>query len=127
MPSHVGHGLCAFVQSVQCDEILWGACESRYTSIDTLTNVTVQCQKEAWKNPLFPHKVLCSKIAKLKEQLGKRAWAQLWAEDMTTAKFLALPKRPMDTKNVEAIGRILTDLKAFKMMLSDDAPLPTRK
>lgn len=87
---------------------------------------STQCQKEAWKNPLFPHKVLCSKIAKLKEQLGKKAWAQLWTEDMTTAKFLAQPKRPMDTKNVEAIGRILTDIKAFKMALSDDIPWSSR-
>jgi hypothetical protein len=45
---------------------------------------------------------------------------------MTTAKFLAQPKRPMDTKNVEAIGRILTDIKAFKMALSDDIPWSSR-
>lgn len=70
--------------------------------------------------------MICSKIAKLKEQLGKRSWAQLWADDMTTAKFLALPKKPMDTKNVEEIGRILTDVKAFKMAMSDNAPWPSR-
>lgn len=45
---------------------------------------------------------------------------------MTTARFESLPRKRLDKRNVEAIGKILTDMKAIKMALREDSPLGPR-
>ena len=73
-----------------------------------------QCQKEAWKDPIFPHKKLCSQIHAVRQQLGPAAWASLWSNDTQTNEFLALPAaEAMDRKAVLEIGSTLAAMRNF--------------
>ncbi|KAF6751413.1 hypothetical protein DFP72DRAFT_907519 [Ephemerocybe angulata] len=82
-----------------------------------------ECQKEAWKSTIFPHKKLCTMVHTFKRSLTSETWTSLWDDDMLNLRrFCSTPNtdgRLIDKELVSAIGKTLAEMKGLKALYDE--------
>ncbi|KAF6754144.1 hypothetical protein DFP72DRAFT_1068973 [Ephemerocybe angulata] len=110
-------GGCA---NLRCPKKMDGVYSRLCAKCDLMRYCGPECQKEAWKSLMFPHKTLCAKIHTFKRSLTKQSWSLLWNEEKVDMDaFLAMRTtsgKPVDAKLVGEIGTILSEMKALKTL-----------
>ncbi|KAJ3538246.1 hypothetical protein NMY22_g5245 [Coprinellus aureogranulatus] len=76
-----------------------------------------ECQREAWKSKMAPHKPLCLAICSLKQQIGPKGWDEMWSPGFGYERFKALcGKQQVDMQLVKAVGNGLSVVPMVRSM-----------
>ncbi|KAF6743029.1 hypothetical protein DFP72DRAFT_151859 [Ephemerocybe angulata] len=85
-----------------------------------------ECQKEAWKSLLFPHKPLCSQVHAFKSAVPKETWMSLWNGESPSAEaFRSLRSvrtaggKATNAEYVSGIGKTLVEMREIKALYDE--------